>query len=139
MRPCLRRNQPGPYQIQAAINAVHSDAAKAAATDWAQIVQLYDQLTATRPVPVVALNRAVAVAEVQGPRTALGLLERLGNSAAESAATTSTTPSGPICCGGWGRAPMRRRPTSRPSPSPATRPSGPSCAAAWSRFLAWVR
>ena len=71
VRQCLRRNQPGPYQIQAAINAVHSDAESAAATDWSQILQLYDQLVALIPTPVVALNRAVALAEVAGPHTAL--------------------------------------------------------------------
>ncbi len=67
VRACLRRNQPGPYQVQAAINAVHSDAPTAAATDWMQIVRLYDQLLVLAPTPVVALNRAVAVAEVHGP------------------------------------------------------------------------
>jgi RNA polymerase sigma-70 factor, ECF subfamily len=77
VRRCLKRNQPGPYQIQAAINAVHSDAPTAAATDWGQIVQLYDQLQALAPGPVVALNRAVAVAEVDGPHTALTLVDRL--------------------------------------------------------------
>jgi RNA polymerase sigma-70 factor (ECF subfamily) len=77
VRACLRRNQPGPYQIQAAINAVHSDAANAADTDWRQIVRLYDQLLALTPNPVVALNRAVAVAEVDGPRAALALLDGL--------------------------------------------------------------
>jgi RNA polymerase sigma-70 factor (ECF subfamily) len=71
VRACIRRNQPGPYQIQAAINAVHSDAPTAAATDWSQILALYDQLLAVTPTPVVALNRAVAVAEVRGPETAL--------------------------------------------------------------------
>ncbi|MFG2602465.1 RNA polymerase sigma factor [Streptomyces sp. NPDC048514] len=75
---CLRRNRPGPYQIQAAINAVHSDAPTAAATDWRQILQLYDQLTALAPSPVVALNRAVAVAETQGPARALALVDTLG-------------------------------------------------------------
>ena len=74
---CLRRNQPGPYQIQAAINAVHSDAPTAAATDWRQILQLYDQLLALAPSPVVALNRAVAVAEVEGPDAALALVDGL--------------------------------------------------------------
>ena len=69
--------QPGPYQIQAAIHAVHSDAPTAAATDWGQILQLYDQLLIVAPGPVVALNRAVAVAEVQGPAAALTLLDRL--------------------------------------------------------------
>jgi RNA polymerase sigma-70 factor (ECF subfamily) len=77
VRACLRRNQPGPYQIQAAINAVHSDAPTAAGTDWRQIVQLYDQLLALAPSPVVALNRAVAVAEVDGPEAALDVLEDL--------------------------------------------------------------
>jgi RNA polymerase sigma-70 factor, ECF subfamily len=78
VRECLRRNQPGPYQIQAAINAVHSDAPSAAATDWHQIVQLYDQLLSLAPSPVVALNRAVAVAEIDGPGAALALLDGLG-------------------------------------------------------------
>jgi RNA polymerase sigma-70 factor (ECF subfamily) len=77
VRQCLRRNQPGPYQIQAAINAVHSDAPTAAETDWRQIVQLYDQLLAVAPSPVVALNRAVAVAEVDGPEEALALVDAL--------------------------------------------------------------
>jgi RNA polymerase sigma-70 factor (ECF subfamily) len=77
VRACLRRNQPGPYQVQAAINAVHSDAGTAAGTDWRQIVELYDQLLALTPNPVVALNRAVAVAEVDGPEPALGLLNGL--------------------------------------------------------------
>lgn len=77
VRWCLRRNAPGPYQIQAAINAVHADAPTANATDWPQIVRLYDQLMAIAPGAVVALNRAVAVAEVDGPDAALGLLEGL--------------------------------------------------------------
>ncbi|MFY9928215.1 MAG: sigma-70 family RNA polymerase sigma factor [Streptosporangiaceae bacterium] len=77
LRRCLRRNQPGPYQIQAAISAVHSDAATAAATDWGQILQLYDQLLAAAPGPVVALNRAVAVAEVHGPAAALAIVDSL--------------------------------------------------------------
>jgi RNA polymerase sigma-70 factor (ECF subfamily) len=78
VRRCLRRGQPGPYQIQAAINAVHSDADSAASTDWAQIVTLYDQLLAVAPGPVVATNRAVAVAEVAGAAAGLALVERLG-------------------------------------------------------------
>ena len=119
VRRCLRRGQPGPYQIQAAINAVHSDTAvanaagvdtargntargntagrdaaprdaagrnaadpgTAVATDWGQILQLYDQLLAVAPSPVVALNRAVAVAEVEGPATALALVDGLGATA----------------------------------------------------------
>ena len=77
VRRCLRLNRPGPYQIQAAINAVHSDAASATQTDWAQIVQLYEQLTAIAPSPVAALNRAVAVAETDGPAAALSLVDQL--------------------------------------------------------------
>jgi RNA polymerase sigma-70 factor, ECF subfamily len=132
VRRCLRRGQPGPYQIQAAISAVHSDTAHqdsayrnaahrdtahrdtgrpaahrdaagpdeargddagrdaagpgpAATTDWGQILQLYDQLLAVAPSPVVALNRAVAVAEVEGPATALALVDGLGDAAAGGA------------------------------------------------------
>jgi RNA polymerase sigma-70 factor (ECF subfamily) len=77
VRRCLRRNQPGPYQIQAAIQAVHADAARATETDWRQILQLYDQLLLLAPSPVVALNRAVAVAEVEGPARALTLVDGL--------------------------------------------------------------
>ncbi len=77
VRACLRRDRPGPYQLQAAINAVHSDAVTADATDWGQIVQLYDQLLVYSPSPVVALNRAVAVAEVDGPQVALALVDAL--------------------------------------------------------------
>ncbi len=72
---CLSRNRPGPYQLQAAINAVHCDAATAPDTDWPQIVALYDHLMKIAPTPIVALNRAVAVAEVDGPETALALLD----------------------------------------------------------------
>jgi RNA polymerase sigma-70 factor (ECF subfamily) len=77
VRQCLRRNQPGPYQLQAAINAVHSDAPTAADTDWRQVLALYDQLYACKPTPVVALNRAVALAEVEGPAAALLAIEAL--------------------------------------------------------------
>jgi RNA polymerase sigma-70 factor (ECF subfamily) len=74
---CLRRNQPGAYQIQAAINAVHADAPALEETDWSQIVALYDQLLTVAPTPVVALNRAIAVGEVQGPAAALALVDDL--------------------------------------------------------------
>jgi RNA polymerase sigma-70 factor (ECF subfamily) len=77
VRECLRANLPGPYQIQAAINAVHADAETYEQTDWPQILALYDQLYAVSPSPVVALNRAVAVAQVSGPSTALELLNDL--------------------------------------------------------------
>ncbi|MFE1859946.1 RNA polymerase sigma factor [Streptomyces anandii] len=77
VRRCLRRDRPGPYQIQAAIHAVHSDAPAAGATDWGQILRLYDHLMALAPSPVVALNRAVAVAETEGPGPALDLVDGL--------------------------------------------------------------
>ena len=77
VRRCLRLGTPGPYQLQAAVNAVHSDAPSAEETDWRQILTLYDQLLAIAPTPVAALNRAVAVAEVDGPEVALRLLEDL--------------------------------------------------------------
>jgi RNA polymerase sigma-70 factor (ECF subfamily) len=77
VRACLRRNQPGPYQLQAAINAVHADARTVQETDWPQIVALYDQLLAVAPTEVVALNRAIAISEVQGPAAALTLVDDL--------------------------------------------------------------
>jgi RNA polymerase sigma-70 factor (ECF subfamily) len=77
VRACLRQNMPGPYQIQAAIAAVHTDAGSAERTDWSQIVALYDQLLAYLPSPIVALNRAIAVAELDGPAAALPAVEQL--------------------------------------------------------------
>lgn len=77
VRSCLRRNQPGPFQIQAAIAAVHADAATVAATDWTQIVTLYDQLYAMRPHAVTALNRAVAIGEMRGAAAGLDALDSL--------------------------------------------------------------
>jgi RNA polymerase sigma-70 factor, ECF subfamily len=77
VKRCLRRNQPGPYQLQAAINAVHSDAPTAAETDWNQILALYDRLLTFTPTAVVTVNRAVAVAEVHGSRQALELIDGL--------------------------------------------------------------
>ncbi|GAA4924558.1 RNA polymerase ECF family sigma subunit [Actinomycetospora succinea] len=77
VRRCLRRDAPGPYQLQAAINAVHASAPDTAATDWAQIVALHDQLLALAPSPTVALNRAVALAETEGPAAALIIVEEL--------------------------------------------------------------
>jgi RNA polymerase sigma-70 factor (ECF subfamily) len=77
VRRCLRRNQPGPYQLQAAINAVHADAATFEETDWMQILALYDQLLVVAPTPVVALNRAIAIGEVHGPAAALALVDDL--------------------------------------------------------------
>lgn len=77
VRACLRRDQPGPYQLQAAINAVHADAATIELTDWDQVLALYDHLLQLNPTPVVALNRCIALAEVRGPAAALALVEEL--------------------------------------------------------------
>jgi RNA polymerase sigma-70 factor (ECF subfamily) len=77
LRRCLRRDQPGTYQLQAAINAVHADAPTVEATDWSRIVALYDQLLGVAPTPVVALNRAIAIGELQGPAVALALVDQL--------------------------------------------------------------
>ena len=77
VRACLRRGQPGPYQLQAAIAAVHSDAESADATDWSQVLALYDHLVAIAPTPVVRLNRAIALAEVSGPVPALEVVDSL--------------------------------------------------------------
>jgi RNA polymerase sigma-70 factor, ECF subfamily len=77
VRACLRRDQPGPYQLQAAVNAVHADASTLQQTDWPQIVALYDQLLAIAPTPVVALNRAIAIGEVDGPAAALAIVDAL--------------------------------------------------------------
>jgi RNA polymerase sigma-70 factor (ECF subfamily) len=68
---------PGPYQVLAAINAVHTSARDAGDTDWSQVVALYDQLVRLDPSPVVALNRAIAVAELDGPQVALAYVDRL--------------------------------------------------------------
>jgi RNA polymerase sigma-70 factor (ECF subfamily) len=80
VRACVQRGQPGPYQIQAAINAVHSVAPSLASTDWHAILTLYDQLYAFTPTPVVALNRAVALAEVRGPSAGLSAVDELASS-----------------------------------------------------------
>ena len=77
VRRCLRRNHPGPYQLQAAINAVHADATTFEETDWQQIVALYDRLLELAPTPVVALNRAIAVGELDGPVAAFELVAEL--------------------------------------------------------------
>ena len=78
VRSCLRRNRPGPYQVQAAISAVHADAVRVEDTDWPQVLALYDHLAELDPSPVVSLNRAVAVAEVHGAASALAQVEALG-------------------------------------------------------------
>jgi RNA polymerase sigma-70 factor (ECF subfamily) len=77
VRACIRRGRPGPYQLQAAIQAVHGAADSIDATDWPQIVTIYNQLISVMPTPVVALNRAIAVAEVEGPGPALVMIDAI--------------------------------------------------------------
>ncbi|HKZ84015.1 MAG TPA: sigma-70 family RNA polymerase sigma factor [Anaerolineae bacterium] len=77
VRACIRRDQPGPFQLQAAIQAVHCDADSFEATDWPQIVALYDHLFSIMPTPVVALNRAIAIGETEGPGAALTALDAI--------------------------------------------------------------
>ena len=84
VRACLRRNQPGPFQIQAAIAAVHADAPTAESTDWSQIIVLYDQFYALRPNPIAALNRSVAVAELHGPIEGLDALAEIDPASLEN-------------------------------------------------------
>jgi RNA polymerase sigma-70 factor (ECF subfamily) len=68
---------PGRYQILAAINAVHTSAREARDTDWSQVVALYDQLVRLDPSPIIVLNRAIAVSELDGPEVALAAVDRL--------------------------------------------------------------
>jgi RNA polymerase sigma-70 factor, ECF subfamily len=79
VRSCIRTARPGPYQLQAAIQAVHCNARTFDVTDWGQIVTLYDHLSEFMPTPVVALNRAIAIAELDGPETGLAELDAIGN------------------------------------------------------------
>ena len=120
VRACLRRNQPGPYQIQAAINAVHADADSFDATDWHQIIALYDQLLVITPTPVVAMNRAIALAEVQGPRQA-----STSSTVSISLAITSSTRPGQTYFGGSDATARRVRPTRSQRISRPAKPSEP--------------
>jgi RNA polymerase sigma-70 factor (ECF subfamily) len=112
----LRRSRgttgPGPYQVQAAIAAVHCEASTAGDTDWDEIVALYDVLHRLVPTPVVALNEAVAIAMASGPEGRAST----NSTRASSRACTCTTPHAPICCAGWDGTPRAPRPTNGPSP-----------------------
>jgi predicted RNA polymerase sigma factor len=108
VRGCLRRNQPGPYQLQAAINAVHADAGSVQETDWSQIVVLYDQLLTVAPTPVVALNRAVAVGEVDGPGAALVLVDGLDLDGYHPFHATRGWPAAPLAPERRGRQRLRK-------------------------------
>src|SRR5262249_33472389 len=119
---------PGRYQILAAINAVHTGARDVGDTDWSQVVALYDQLVRLDPSPIVRLNRAIAVAELDGPEVRWRRL-----TVCRSRATTPSTPPAPTCCAGWAGARSRGRRTTGPSGSPATPPRRrTSCVAATS-------
>jgi hypothetical protein len=114
---------PGRYQILAAINAVHTSARDVRDTDWSQVVALYDQLVRLDPSPIIALNRAIAVAELDGPQVALAAVDRLRTS---WPAITPTTRPAPTCCAGWAAASSHARPTTRPSNWRATPPRPPT-------------
>ena len=114
---------PGRYQILAAVNAVHTSARDVRDTDWSQIVALYDQLVRLDPSPIIALNRAIAVAELDGPEVALATVDRLGTC---WPATTPSTSPGRTCCAGWAAAGSRERRTTRPSSWRATPPRSPT-------------
>jgi RNA polymerase sigma-70 factor (ECF subfamily) len=103
VRACLRHNQPGRFQIQAAIAAVHADADAPDRTDWTQIVALYDQLYALRPDAVVALNRAGALANARGPAAGL----RTTNPSTRCGPISSPGPAGPRRQPGRTRGPSR--------------------------------
>ena len=114
---------PGPYQILAAIGAVHTSARDIRDTDWSQVVALYDQLVSLDPSPVVALNRAIAVAELDGPEVALAAVDRLRP---RLAGYTPTTRPAPTCCAGSPGARSHARPMTRPSRWRATPPRPPT-------------
>ena len=122
-RRCRRRGGSGRYQILAAINAVHT-ARNMRDTDWSQVLALYDQLVRLDPSPIIALNRAIAVAELDGPQVALAAVDRLATRS--WLAITPTTPPAPTCCAGCAAARSRARPTTKPSTSLATPPRPPT-------------
>ena len=114
---------PGRYQILAAINAVHTSAREVRDTDRSQVVALYDQLVRLDPSPIIALNRAVAVAELDGPQVALAAVDRLEDTLA---GTTPTMRSTPTCCADWAAVRSRVRRTPKPSSWRATPPRPPT-------------
>ena len=126
---------PGPYQLQAAIAALHARAERAEDTDWAQIALLYAELARLHPSPVVELNRAVAVAMADGPAAGPGAAGR----AAARGATTSTTPPGPTCCAARAARTSRGAPTGARGSSRRTTASAPSSNAAWPSWRGSVR
>ena len=124
----LRR--PGPYQIQAAVAALHAQVPRPEDTDWPQIAALYAALERTQPSPVVSLNRAVAVAMADGPPWRFRSSTRWPKT---STATTCSTPPGPICSGGWTAGGRPPPPTAGRWTTPRTPPSAGSSNAGWRR------
>ncbi len=117
VRECLAVNRPGVYQIQAAVNAVHSTARTSDDTDWSQIAALYAQLSAISPSPVVELNRAVAVSGSTAPPSAWP-----PSTGSPSRATTPGTSPAPSCCAASAAPTTPGRRTTPPSPSSTTPP-----------------
>ena len=130
VRQCLRRNQPGPYQIQAAINAVHSDAPTAAATDWEQICS-----STTSSLRCPQARSWPCTARSRSPRSRDQLPHSLSSRASTSMGTTCSTPSAPSCCDAWAATPRPCWPTRRRSSAPPTRPNATSSSAAVKRSL----
>ena len=141
VRECLAINRPGRYQILAAINAVHTDAPTASDTDWSQVVALYDQLTRLDPSPIVALNRAVAVAELDGPEVALALVDRLPLDGLPRVARRPRRPAAPARPQRRGEGGVRRRHRRHPElrrarlPEPQARRAGLSGSPAAERIV----
>ena len=129
----LRAGPAGPYVLQAAIAAVHAEAPTAADTDWPQIAGLYDELYRRLPTPVVALNRAVAVAMARRPGAGPRARRRPRRREARWTATTCCTRPGPTCCAAWGAPTRRRRPTRGRWRSRPTRSSERSSGGGWTR------
>ncbi len=130
VRACLRRNQPGPYQLQAAINAVHSDAPTAAATDWGQILQLYDQLLA----PLARARWSRSTAPWPWPRSTGPRPGWPRSTPSTSTGYHRSTPPAPTCSCGWAASTRPRRRSTPPSPSPPTAPSAATSSNAGTRW-----
>ena len=131
VRACVKRGQPGPYQLQAAINAVHSIAPTFDDTDWAAILTLYDQLHALTPTPIVALNRAVALAEVRGPAAGLAAVEDLRSAGLDGYYLFHAARA--ACCAASAATRKRRTPMRLPAVLPRTRSNKPSLTRRWPR------
>ena len=124
MLACMRRRSLGPFQLQAAIQALHCAALGYEETDWAAIVRFYDRLIAVMPTPVVTMNRAIAVAETDGPEAGLALLDDTRSRTWTT--TTCSMPPAHRCSSGWDDPARPRTPTTAPQPWPAPTPTSRS-------------